>query len=193
MKKYAVAVLASILWTAPVIAPLMAEPAIVENTHEEFVDDEGITNPEELTLRHFVKFHDFKKDDPMHCMLGYFATKKGWHEGAAKIFKECSDGGNEASMIWMAQLYSNGLGVPKDLRKAADLEKQAAQRGYSIGQYNYGLSLLRGHGAEYDLDSAKMWLGKAAEQGDASAHTLIRSGYNVDVAIPDADEKKDLW
>ena len=189
MKRTAFAALVSILW----IAPVVAEPAIVENTHEEFVDDEGITNPEELTLRHFVKFHDFKKDDPMHCMLGYFASKKGWHEGALKIFKECSNGGNDASTIWLAQLYSNGLGMPKDLRKAADLEKKAAQRGYSIGQYNYGLSLLRGHGADYDLDAAKMWLGKAAEQGDASAHTLIRSGYNVDVAIPDADEKKDLW
>lgn len=168
-------------------------PAYADNVREEFVDDEGITNPEELTLRHFVKFHNFKKDDPMHCMLGYFATKKGWHEGAAKIFKDCSDQGNEASMIWLAQLYSNGHGVPKDLRKAVDLERMAAERGYSIGQYNLGVSLLRGHGAEYDLESAKMWLDKAAQQGDKSAHVLIDSGYDIDVAIPDADEKKEIW
>jgi len=171
----------------------MILPVMAGNTHEEFVDDEGITNPEELTLRHFVKFHDFKKDDPMHCMLGYFATKKGWHEGAAKIFKDCSEQGNEASMIWLAQLYANGLGVPRDLKRAAQLEKRAALRGYSIGQYNYGLALLRGHGVDYDLDGAKMWLDKAASQGDASADVLIRSGYDVDVAIPDADEKKELW
>jgi len=185
-----------ILWSIAALifmaVPAMAEGPLV-NTHEEFVDDEGITNPEELTLRHFVKFHDFKKDDPMHCMLGYFATKKGWHEGAVKIFKECSDHGNDGSKIWLAQMYSNGLGVPKDLQKAASLEKEAAVNGYSIGQYNYGLSVLRGHGADYDLDVAKMWLGKAAQQGDASADVLIQSGYNIDVAIPDADEKKDLW
>lgn len=170
-----------------------AVPALASDERQEYVDDEGITNPEELTIRSYVKYYDFKDGDHMQCMIGHFAAQAGWDEGAARIFKQCSDGGNEAAMIWLSHAYANGLGLPLDLPRSVELERQAAERGYSIGQYNYGLSLLRGLGVAADIEAGKRWVGKAAEQGDEAANTLINSGFNLDVAIPDADEKKKLW
>ena len=154
------------------------------------VDEGGILNKEELTITYFAKHHDFKKSDPILCTMGWLAVKMSYNEEAARIFHQCAEVGNEASMVWLAQLYDNGLGVDKDLLKSVDWERQAAERGYSIGEYNYGLSILRGRAPEQNQEVGKMFIRRAAGQGDASAQTLIDEDWNLDVAIPDADENK---
>ena len=175
---------------AAAILALVCGPALAEDAHEMVVDEGGILNPEELTINYFANHHDFKKSDPILCTMGWLAVKMSYNKEGARIFKQCAEVGNEASMIWLAQLYDNGLGVEKDLLKSVDWERQAAERGYSIGEYNYGLSILKGKAPEQDPEIGKMWIRRAAEQGDSSAQTLIDENWNLDVAIPDADENK---
>ena len=182
----------SILAVFSVLA-LICGPAFGDESREMVADEGGILNPEELTIPYFAKYHDFKKGDPILCTVGWLAVKLSYNKEAAKIFHQCAEVGNEASMIWLAQLYDNGLGVEKDLLKSVDWERQAAERGYSIGEYNYGLSILRGRGPVQDTEVGKMWIQRAAQQGDVSAQTLIDEDYNLDVAIPDADENKLLF
>ena len=172
---------------------LTGAAALAQDNREQQVDDEGITNPEELTIQHFAKYHDFKRGDPIMCTVGWLAIKLAYYDEGAKIFKQCAEMGNEASMIWMSQLYDNGLGVIKDTKVAVEWERKAAELGYSIGEYNYGLSILRGRTEIQDMAVGKNWIKRAAGQGDDSARTLIESDFDLDIAIPDADENKLLF
>ena len=172
---------------------MISGAAFAQDGREQLVDDEGITNPEELTLQHMAKYHDFTKGDPILCTLGWLAVKFAYYDEGARIFKQCAERGNEASMIWMSQLHDNGWGVIKDTKLAVDWERKAAELGYSIGEYNYGLSILRGRTDITDMQVGKHWIQRAAGQGDDSAQSLIESDYDLDIAIPDADENKLLF
>lgn len=153
-------------------------------------DEYGITNPDELSLNAYItnmksslsRGHDFV------CALGYWATKEGRHEKAVKIFRTCADHGNQGSKIWMSYMHQNGFGVKKDAKASTDWLKDAADDNYSIGQYNYGLALLKGYGVKRDLNAAKKMIFKAAEQGDTHAKILIDSNFDPDVVTPDADQ-----
>ena len=57
--------------------------------------------------------------------------------------------------------------------------KQAAEAGSSAGQLDYALALLRGHGAARDVESARMWLQRAADQGDRDAAALLARGLDT--------------
>lgn len=57
----------------------------------------------------------------------------------------------------------------------------AAEANYSAAQYEYGLALLRGHGAPRDPVGARYWLEKAAAQGDKDARAVLETG----LAAPD--------
>jgi TPR repeat protein len=156
------------------------------------VVDDGVLNPEELTLNYFANSYDFKAGKSAACVYGYWATKGGNHADAVKIFDKCASANIDAAMIWMSYMYENGYAVEKNLETATEWSKRAALRGYKVGEYNYGLSLLRGLGAPRDEAAGRAWIGKAAGQGFEAAKELIDSGYDVDVAIPDADESK-VW
>ena len=179
--------------SAAAILLMLAGSATAQDDREHHADEEGITNPEELTVQHYAKYHDFKNGEPILCTLGWLAVKFSFHDEGARIFKQCADMGNQASMVWMSQLHDNGWGVVKDTGLAVDWERKAAETGYSIGEYNYGLSILRGRTQIRDMEIGKRWVQRAAEQGDDSAQTLIDSGFDLDVAIPDADENKLLF
>ncbi len=155
----------------------------------DLIKDDGTTNPEEMTLNYFANTYKFKGGKSTACIYGYTATKSGNHDAAKKIFDKCIAAESDASMIWMSYLYENGFGVEQNPDKATEWSRKAAKRGYSIGEYNYGLSLLRGHGVKRDEEAGKRWIGQAAKRGDDAARTLIDSGYDLDVAIPDADQK----
>jgi len=172
---------------------MLIGPALAQDAREEVVDEEGITNPEEMTIQHMAKYHDFGKGEQILCTLGWLAVKFAYYDEGARIFKQCAGRGNEASMIWMSQLYDNGLGVVKDPKMAVEWERKAAELGYSIGQYDYGLSILRGRTDVQDMAVGKTLIRRAADQGDDSARTLIESNFDLDVAIPDADENKLLF
>jgi TPR repeat protein len=43
-------------------------------------------------------------------------------------------------------MHSQGLGVPRDPRRAAELWKRAAENDYSLAQYNLALAYFRGEG-----------------------------------------------
>jgi uncharacterized protein len=158
----------------------------------ETVTDDGVLNPEEMTLNYFANRYDFKSGKSTACIYGYWATKSGDHENGMKIFDKCAAADIEAAMIWLSYMYENGYAVDKDFKTATEWSKKAADRGYNVGEHNYGLSLLRGHGIDRNEAAGRDWIGKSSAQGFAAAQELINSGYDVDVAIPDADKPK-IW
>ncbi|MEM7685802.1 MAG: sel1 repeat family protein, partial [Pseudomonadota bacterium] len=64
------------------------------------------------------------------------------------------------------------------------------ETGDAIGQFNYGLDLLRGHGVARDPIRGRQWVDRAAAQGLDTAQELQSSGYDPESVTPDADRWK---
>jgi len=139
----------------------------------------GVTDPSDSSWR---AYHDemirFPDRLGIICYNAYILNKTPDHKAALAFFKECADRGNAASMINLAAFYDDGLGVPKDPVEATRWLAKAAQTGYSAGEFDYGLALLRGHGIPRDEDAGRSWIRKAAEQGDVDAKQLMQRGFN---------------
>lgn len=114
------------------------------------------------------------------CLYGYAASKTGDHAAAVRIFEDCIDRWNDVySMIWLAELYESGLGVPQDPRRATDLMRRGAETddeaGYStLARYHYGVALYEGHGVDRDAEAGVRWLRRAAAEQLKEADDYLR-------------------
>lgn len=109
-------------------------------------------------------------DKRIKCLYGYAADKTGDHAAAVAIFEDCIRRWNDVySMIWLAQLYETGVGVPKDLVQATALMRRGAHTNddaaYArLARYHYGVALAEGRGTPQDIAQAKTWLRQAAQE-----------------------------
>lgn len=92
-----------------------------------------------------------------------------WFE---KSSKGCPDGQFELGVC-----YEFGHGVVKNLQKAVELYKSAAERGCANAQLEFSNCLFKGNGITQDTAEALLWLRKAAEKGLAKAQSIL--GYRL--------------
>ncbi len=90
-------------------------------------------------------------------------------------------------MPWMSFLEENGYDRPADPVRAAEWDRKLADKGSPLGQFNYGLDLLRGHGVTQDSAAGKAMIDKAAAGGDKTARELAQHDYDPDAVTPTAD------
>lgn len=126
----------------------------------------------------------------MTCAMGYYITKSGRHAAARELFTACAEAGYTQAMTWMSQLENNGLGAPEDPDAAAAWDRRAAEAGDPVGQFNYGLDLIRGRGVPQDEAAGRARVDEAARGGLAIAGRLQAEGYDLDAVTPDADNWK---
>ncbi len=150
-------------------------------------DEGGTLNPDEMSLNRSFDLAKRGKVGMVICAQGYLMTKKGSHEEARTIFEECAKRGYTGTMTWMSYMDTNGFGGREDPKAAAEWDRRAAEAGDPIGQFNYGLDLLRGHGVRRDEIGARAYIDRAAKAGVEDAVRLKESGYDPDVVTPDAD------
>jgi TPR repeat protein len=109
-----------------------------------------------------------------------------------------------SSQLKLGVRYYKGDGVPKDHLKAAELFRQAAEKGNSDGQIRLGLCYAEGTGVTQDLQQAFNLFSQAAEQDNPWALGRIgwcyRYGKGVKADITKASEfyqkaikKGNLW
>jgi TPR repeat protein len=72
----------------------------------------------------------------------------------------------------LAGMYTDGLGVPVDLRRAAELLDASAHQNYAPAQESLGICYEFGEGVVRNRQNATYWLSQAAAQGSQSAATL---------------------
>ena len=169
---------------------LLAMPALAED------DPGGTLNPDEMTLDRSFQMAKRGEVGMVVCAQGYLMTKKGSHEEARAIFEACSKAGYTGAMTWMSYMDTNGFGGDLDPEAAAEWDRRAAEAGDPIGALNYGLDLLRGHGVERDAIRAREFIDRAAKAGVGEAIEVRDSGYDPEVATPDADSwryRKDYY
>ena len=119
------------------------------------------------------------------CLYGYAAEKTGDHAAAIRIFEDCIARWEDVySMIWLAMMYENGAGMPRDLGKAAELMRRGALSPESAGyatlmRYHYGVALHQGRGLPRDEQAARHWLDRAAAEGDTDAANYLKLNFSL--------------
>jgi uncharacterized protein len=153
-------------------------------------DQPGELNPQVLDMQYWAAKSTEERFDPHMCGYGVFLDKTGQHEEARRIFERCANAGNLHAMPWMSYLEENGYDRASDPVKAAEWDKRLADAGSPIGQFNYGLDLLRGHGAPLDRAAGKSLIDMAAAGGDSTARELIAHDYDPESVTPEADKAR---
>lgn len=132
-------------------------------------------------------------DKRIKCLYGYAAEKTGNHEAAMQIFEDCIERWNDVySMIWLAQMYEAGSGMPADLPKASALMQRGASQAddtpyVSLARYHWGIALVEGRGVTADPAEGRRWLQKAAEAGETDASDYLK---RLDASAPSQHEQR---
>lgn len=157
----------------------------------ETVEDElGILNPQDTGVEMLKRKIEMGVIDSVTCSLGINATKNDNHELARKLTRRCAEAGYTKAMTWMSQLENNGMGGDYNPDASAEWDRRAAEAGDPVGQFNYGLDLMRGHGVAKDELLGRRYIDQAAKDGLAIAKRLQGAGYDLDEVTPDADNWK---
>src|SRR5882724_9959937 len=116
-------------------------------------------------------------------MFGLNGARKDSAKASALAQQSLSDGletaaGARATAQYeLASLYRQGLGVEKDVSKAAQWYQKAANQGLAAAQNNLGVLYQNGNGVEKDLTKAAELYRKAADQGFAGAQNNLGISY----------------
>ena len=95
---------------------------------------------------------------------------------ALALLQRAVDKKNADAEYLMGVVYINGLGVPKDEKKAADWFKRGAQHGNAAAQYWFGEVTAKGRGGiAPDWEAALPYFRRAAVQGVTDA--FLEIGY----------------
>jgi TPR repeat protein len=114
---------------------------------------------------------------------GLTAYQGGNFKRAAALIQPCAQQGDPAAQLTLGTLYRTGLGVSKDLVKAAHWYQKAAEQGLPEAQFNLGMMYANGDGVTEDEYKALDWIYRAAEQGHENARVVFRVMINQDFAV----------
>ncbi|CAG8559075.1 18771_t:CDS:2 [Acaulospora morrowiae] len=121
---------------------------------------------------------DFSLPTIMPLEEGIKAHKKGERNVAWKCFDDHSNLGNTAAKYWLGYYLHEGYPSGfRDLTRAHQLFKEAADDGIPDAQLRYALSLLSTPGVKFDRTMFTEYLTKAADAGNASAQYNLGDMY----------------
>lgn len=80
-----------------------------------------------------------------------------------------AEAGDVEAMLWLAQRYKYGGGVPKNDVKSVEWWRKAAAAGNADGMAGLGESYQTGRGVQKNMAEAEAWYRKAADKGHAGA------------------------
>lgn len=107
--------------------------------------------------------------------FGKQAFSRGDYQSAVKGFMKASESGSVAAKYELSRLFSQGLGVSKDLNYAFTLMKAAADAGYTKAYRGLADMYHGGRGVTKDRTAAEYWYGKAADNGDQEARRILNN------------------
>lgn len=169
---------------------LATGPVIADDARATVEDELGILNPQDTGLAMLTRKIEMGVIDSVTCSLGINATKIDNPELARTLTRRCAEAGYTKAMTWMSQLENNGLGGDYNPDASAEWDRRAAEAGDTVGQFNHGLNLMRGHGIARDEALGRRYVDQAAQQGLDIAKRLKGADYDLDEVTPDADNWK---
>ncbi|MBD1583042.1 tetratricopeptide repeat protein [Pseudoalteromonas sp. S16_S37] len=125
---------------------------------------------------------------------GIEAANKGEFEVALKEFRYLADMGYGPGIYELAKMYEGGFGVPKDLRKAAQLFQDAVNTGVADAMFSLAVMYEQGRGVKQDKQRAVELYTRAAQKNLAAAQFNLGVMYtNGDGVIKDYNVAMDWY
>ena len=98
---------------------------------------------------------------------------RGDYEGALEQWQALANQGDMRAQHRLAQMFAEGVGVPRDDRAALRWFRQAAEQGSTEARYELALMYSLGRGVPRDRSRAAHWYGLLAEDGHVTAQYLL--------------------
>jgi ankyrin repeat protein len=99
---------------------------------------------------------------------------------AREGYERAAQAGDASAYGMLGNLYRDGLGVPRSLKRASEFYKKGAQGGDAYSQMTYADFIVDGFTNEDDTSQATFWAGKAAERRfPGSEECLLRAQRNA--------------
>lgn len=95
-----------------------------------------------------------------------------------------AEAGQPDAEFRVGQMLEHGIGVEKDISKAADWYHRSAEHGVTSAMLSYGLLLRAGQGAGKDDVAGAAWIMKAAEAGQPTAQAHLGTIYRTGTGLP---------
>ena len=138
---------------------------------------------------------DRASSEAVESLEAYAAYKMGQYDKARNAWLSLAERNNPAAMINLANMFEQGQGVERDLKKAAEWLRQAADLGDTRGQFQLGMAYEKGMGVERNPQTASEWFRKAAEQGDSTAQfnlgVMLATNYGQGIKTSSPGQKKE--
>ena len=122
---------------------------------------------------------------------GEEAFRRGAYSVSFAAFALRGENGDAAALNYLGVHYYLGLGVERDLKRAAELFDRAALAGHRGACRNLGILYLRGLGVNQDRVKAYAWFFAAYEAGDALAFKYLE--YAADYITPNQSMGARRW
>jgi TPR repeat protein len=119
---------------------------------------------------------------------GYAAMQRQNYAEADGKFRLGAERGHAPSQCALASLYYQGAGLEKDVSKAFDWAKKAAQQDHPRCEWLVGVMYGRGEGVGIDREAGMRWLCKSAKHGFDYAKVTIEMIIDGAGAFPDPVE-----
>jgi TPR repeat protein len=112
---------------------------------------------------------DDAKGQEVLFTFGTFYQSIDRHNHAFRIFEKLEQKQHVKAQFHVGLCYENGQGVPRNIDRAFDHYKLAADQGHAEAQYHVGLCYENGQGVSQDIQKGLDYYKKAANQGHAEA------------------------
>ena len=109
----------------------------------------------------------------MPADTGEVAVQRGDYAEAMRLFTRQAVAGDAGAQNSVGVLYYMGLGVPRDMQKAAVWFRKAAEARFPKAQFNLGIMYHNGYGVEPHLLQSYLWLYAAEHAGHRGARTYL--------------------
>lgn len=118
---------------------------------------------------------DWVKNPAMGNYKAYAEFKMAHYDSARHIWEVLAGLGNADALFNLGILAEDGLGEPKDMKKAESLYTAAAHAGGFKAQYRLGMLYSTGGAVTRDMTRARQFLSLAAANGDRDAIARLAS------------------
>lgn len=116
---------------------------------------------------------DWLRNPAMGNYKAYAEFKMANYAFAREVWETLAEVGNGDALFNLAILAEDGLGEPRNMRKAEALYTSAAQAGNFKAQYRLGMLYSAGVQLPRDVEKARVYLTLAAQGGDKDALSTL--------------------
>jgi TPR repeat protein len=113
----------------------------------------------------------------LSCLLPAFGQLTDAEKKQFQQIKSRAESGDAQAQLSLGSMYASGIGVGRDLFKAAKWHRKAAEQGLARAQLRVAYEYAFGDGVKTDHVEAAKWLRRAADQGLADAQYQLGFCY----------------